>query len=199
MNCPHGKKIHAKNHYGMSLYFHEDGTGCQLLNQLETNCEHLADTYISDFIDDVNIDDIRSNGHLMRTVYSAYKVSVLTRFHYIEFLNHQSPEAFAKGFDPIYYALISEDDYATSGLYLLELYFAFYGITERITSVNTEVTESALYNFLSESGVQSTVEESAITRSYAHMLRTQYGSYKDAFTVPKHPHGCLCNTSPFVI
>lgn len=188
MNCPHGKKIHVTSHYGVSLYSHEVGGDCRLMNQLDTACDDLADAYITEFIGGHNIHDIGSDSHLTRIAYSAYKVSVLSRFRYMEFLSNQSPDAFAKGFDPIYYALISEDDYATNGLYLLELYFAFCGITERISAVNSEVTQSPLYRFLSDRALRSTVVETADTRSYAHTLKLECARYKDAFTIPIRPH-----------
>jgi len=178
MNCTHGKKISADNLYGVTLYFHENGSECPLLNRMDTTCEYLADTYISEFINAANIKDIRGDSHLMRIAYSTYKVSALTRFHYIEFLSSQTPNTFAEGFGPIYYALTSEDDDAINGLYLLELYYAFCGITERITSVNPEVAESALYHFLSGLDIRTTVVENTITRSYAHMLKTQYAGYQ---------------------
>jgi|GEM_PF-770536 len=177
MNCPHGMNIYPDNHYGVTLYFHENGTKCPLLNSMDTTCEHLADTYISEFITAANIDDINSSSHLMRIAYSAYKVSISSRFHYIEFLSRQTPALFAKGFWPIYYSLISEDDYAINGLYLLELYYAFCGITKRITAVNPQVIESALYRFLSGLEIRTTIAENAMTRSYAHMLKTQYAYY----------------------
>lgn len=184
MNCPHGKTIYEQSRYGINIYIHEDGCGCDLLNTLDTSCRQLANSYILKYINEKNIHQLDKNRHLMRIAYASYKVSMITRFQYIEFISSLSEDKFITGFEPIRLTLISEDECAANGLYLLELYFAFCGITKRITAVNDSVTDSPLYRFLSGLGVRTTVQESTLTRSYAHLLNTEFSHYRKAFTVP---------------
>jgi len=163
----------------MRLYSHDDGASCDLLNGLDVTCESLAAANIYRFLTERAADD-----RLLRMAYSSYKVSTAIRFGYLKALTEFPASRFEEGFAPVRLALLSEDDFATDGLYLIELYFGFCGLTERLVSVNQEVADSLLYQFLSHIGIdRKTVRESAATRSYARMLSAEYGQYKNAFSL----------------
>jgi len=184
MRCPHGKEITPKSIYGIRLYEHKGGEGCKLLNSLDVDCLSIAESHLFTFINEGNIKKIGFDDHLLRLAYSTYKISVALRLRYIKFIASLDYDSFMSGFEPVSLALSSEDDLAANGLYLMELYFVFYGISGRISAVNPAVTHSALYKLLISRQLRATIYESELTRAYGSELCKKYPHYAGCARIP---------------
>ncbi|MDR1133404.1 MAG: hypothetical protein LBL05_04530, partial [Synergistaceae bacterium] len=180
MRCPHGEELEVRNICGVRLFVHKDGGGCRLLNDLRVNCERLAAANMKRAAKCADWDD-----HMLRTAYSSYKISRDARFFYLSALCGLGRDKFEKGFAPVRMALVSEDDFAARGLYLMELYFCFCGISSRITAVNEEVSSSELYIFLKDMNVTRVIpHEDEITRAYSRLLSSEYPSHRNVLKIP---------------
>ena len=172
MNCPHGKRIETTDFYGVKLFVHEHGEICPLMNRLDVTCEEIAKSNAARATD-------------LRCVYSSYKVSVSTRFIYLDKICAFDTLQFYASLEPIRLALISDDDFATAGLYLMELYYFFHGITERITAANDEITRLSLYRTLGDINVLRVLsQENETTRQYSRLLKSCYSGFENALTIP---------------
>jgi hypothetical protein len=181
MRCPHGEEIRESWFYGLRRFVHPDGGDCELLNRMEVSCEEIAQAYMASALkgpwDDYNL----------RAVYAAYKISPVSRFFYLERIARLKAGDFPSAFKPVALVLQSEDEAAIQGLYLMELYFAFAGICERISAVNPAVTQSSLYHFLGEVGGKRVLsQESGTTREYGRKLRECFGFYENRLRLPEN-------------
>lgn len=181
MRCPHGEEIRESRLYGLRRFVHPDGGDCELLDRMKVSCEEIARAYMVSALkaswDDYNL----------RSVYAAYKISPASRFFYLERIVRLKAEDFPAAFKPVALALQSEDEAALQGLYLMELYFAFAGICERISAVNPGVTQSSLYRFLGETGEKRVLsQESGVTREYGRKLRECFGFYENRLRLPEN-------------
>jgi hypothetical protein len=179
MRCPHGERIRENRLYGLRRFVHPDGGDCELLNCMEVSCEEIARAYMASALKG-SWDDYNS-----RSVYAAYKISPASRFFYLEKIVCLKEEDFLAAFKPVALVLQSEDEAAIQGLYLMELYFAFAGIYERISAVNPAVIQSSLYHFLStEGGKRVLSQENGVTREYGRKLREYFRFYENRLRLP---------------
>ncbi|MGL6199199.1 MAG: hypothetical protein ACRC3H_09740 [Lachnospiraceae bacterium] len=187
MKCPHGNGIISKNIFGIILYEHLDGEGCNLLNSLDVDCVKISRAYLSTLVNLNHIKKFKNNEHLLRLAYSSYKTSAPLRLEYLKMISSQDYDTFLSGFEPVRLALCSEDDFASKGFYLMELYYLFYGISSRISAVNYDVNSSLLYMLLLSLGIRATVYESAETRAYARELLNSCPCYANSANIPVRP------------
>jgi hypothetical protein len=180
MRCPHGEEIRESWFYGLRRFIHQDGGDCELLNGMDVACEKIARAHMVSALKD-SWDD-----YTFRSVYAAYKISPASRFFYLERIVSLKAEDFFEAFKPVVLVLQSEDEAAIQGFYLMELYFAFAGIYERITAVNPAVTQSPLYHFLGKAGGKRVLsQESAATREYGWKLRSRFRPYENQLRLPE--------------
>jgi hypothetical protein len=180
MRCPHGEELEIRNLYGVRLFIHKGGGRCCLLSDLRVDCECLAAANMKMATKLADWDD-----HMLRTVYSSYKISPDARFLYLNIICGFGRDKFREGFVPVRMALASEDDFASRGLYLMELYFCFCGVSSRITAVNEEVSSSELYLFLKDMNVTRVIpHEDEVTRDHSRLLNYKYITYRNALKIP---------------
>ncbi|MDR1472772.1 MAG: hypothetical protein LBS75_09635 [Synergistaceae bacterium] len=180
MNCPHGKKIVPVFQYGVRLFTHENGDICDLCGSLDANCEGIALANMRGALASVSWGE-----HMSRVAYSSYKVSADARFFWMEGLCSLDAAGFTQKFTPVRMALMSEDEAALSGLYLMELYYAFRGISGRINAANEAVAESPLYIFLGSLGAPRVIpHENEVTRAYALTMNERFARFKNVFRIP---------------
>ena len=181
MRCPHGEELEIRNLNGVRLFVHKSGGKCCLLNELSVDCERLAAANMKMVIECADWDD-----HILRTAYSSYKISTEARFFYLSTLCGFGRDKFEERFAPVRMALVNEDDFASRGLYLMELYFCFCGISSRITAVNEEVSSSELYLFLKDMNVTRVIpHEDEFTRCHSRLLNSKYIIYRNALKIPR--------------
>ena len=180
MRCPHGMAATFKNVHGVSLFSHDDGTRCDLLNRLDVHCDELSMAFMRRAMQ-----ESLSRDHVLRLAHAAYKASPAIRFAYLEHLARLNAREFAQGFQPVALAMSGDDEAAASGLYLIEVYFAFAGITSRINSVNEELTASAAYRFLGTLGITRVLaQENETTRAHVRLLETGFARYRNSLRIP---------------
>jgi hypothetical protein len=181
MRCPHGEEIREIRLYGLRRFIHRDGGNCELLNRMDAACEDIARAHM------VSALKGSWDNYNLRAVYSAYKISPASRFFYLDRIVRLDAGDFSAAFKPAALVLQSEDEAAIQGLYLMELYFAFVGICERINEMNPAVTQSALYRFLGETGGRRTLsQESGVTREYGGKLRECFLIYRNRLRLPEN-------------
>lgn len=183
MLCPHGREAAPQKILGISLFSHDDGAGCGLLNRLDVHCDELSMAFMKRAMrEPLSLD------HVLRFAHAAYKSSPAIRFEYLEHLSRQDSTGFAYGFRPVALAMAGEDEAATAGLYLIEIYFAFAGITSRINSVNEQLTATPIHRFLGGAGITRVLaRESDATRAHVRLLETGFARYRNSLRVPSEP------------
>lgn len=180
MRCPHGREVAVRKYFGISVYTHDDNTGCDLLNRLDARCDEIAMAYMQRAMR-----ESLSADHVLRFAHASYKVSPGIRFAYLEHLSRRSLREFVEGFQPVRLAMAGDDEAATSGLYLMELYFAFSGISSRINLVNEMLTVTPIYRLLEEMGITRVLgQENETTRAYARLLDSAHACFKNRLRVP---------------
>ncbi len=180
MLCPHGRETALQKIFGVSLFVHDNGAGCGLLNRLDVRCGELSMAFMARAMREPLSDD-----HVLRFAHAAYKASPSIRFAYLEHLSRQDPDGFARGFGPVALAMAGKDEAATEGLYLIEIYFAFAGITSRINSVNERLTATPIHRFLGGAGVTRVLaRENDATRTHVRMLESKFARYRNSLRVP---------------
>lgn len=162
MLCPHGRVTALQKILGVSLFAHEDGAGCGLLNRLDdVRCDELSMAFMQRAM--------REPLHVLRFAHAAYKASTAIRFAYLENLARQGAGGFAYEFRPVALAMAGEDEAATAGLYLIETFFAFAGITSRINSVNEQLEATPIHRFLGKASVTRVLaQENGATRAHCN-------------------------------
>lgn len=180
MRCPHGRNVAVRKYFGICVYAHDDNTGCDLLNRLDARCDEIAVAYMRRAMRESLTSD-----HVLRFAHASYKVSPGIRFAYLEHLSRRSLREFVEGFQPVRLVMAGDDEAATSGLYLMELYFAFTGILSRINQVNEVLTTTPIYRLLGKMGVTRVLaQENETTRTYARLLDSAHACFKNVLRVP---------------
>ena len=179
MRCPHGKPAGEQWFFGLRRFIHDDGGDCELLNGINISCGGIALAQMESALAGP------WNDYAVRTIYSAYQFSPSLRFFYLERICSFSGDDFFRAFEPVGLVLAGGGEGAFNGLYLLELYFAFTGICERVSAVNEHLTQTSLCRFLGKTGAPRFVnQENAVTRSYAAFLRGQFAAYENRLRLP---------------
>jgi hypothetical protein len=67
----------------------------------------------------------------------------------------------------------------------MELYYAFCGVTERISAANETVTRSPLYAFLGTMNIPRVIpHENEVTRAYALIMNERFTKFKNSLRIP---------------
>jgi hypothetical protein len=180
MRCPHGKPAGEHWFFGLRRFIHDDGGDCELLNGINLSCGEIAGAQMESALEGP------WNDYAVRTIYSAYQFSPALRFFYLERICSFPADDFFRAFEPAGRALACGGEAALNGLYLLELYFAFTGICERVSAVNEKLVQTPLCRFLGKAGAPRFVsQENAVTRSYAAFLRGHFAAYENRLRLPE--------------
>jgi len=184
MKCPHGVMVSIKNHYGVNLFIHEDGTSCSALNSLKTPCTQIYDMHMKQAITAFKEDCFEE--HWLRLTHAVFRTGFSTRRQLYALIDECRGYRLTKVFEILKLVLQGDDDFNLNGLYLMELYFVFDGFCRRLSLANPALLKSNIYFNLHNLKINSLPPpENEIQRQYASYLETSLVADKKCFHVDK--------------